>query len=134
MLSREQIDNWVVSPTDNVQELAKKYPTLYDLSWGFECENGWYVLLDKLSQAILALPHSEHVRVVQVKEKYGTLRYYFHVALELDDPDAYNDIYNAINPLVEQAELLSSRICEVCGEPGKTRGQSWYRTTCDAHA
>jgi hypothetical protein len=28
---------------------------------------------------------------------------------------------------------LSARTCEVCGAPGKIRGQGWYYTACDEH-
>ncbi len=59
---------------------------------------------------------------VQVKEKFGTLRFYV---------DRGNDrIYNLIN----FAEAMSSRTCEECGAVGKERYGGWIRTLCDAHA
>ncbi len=58
---------------------------------------------------------------VQVKEKFGTLRFYVHGG----DSRAHHHI--------EFAEALSGSTCEQCGAPGKTRGGGWVRTLCDQH-
>lgn len=57
----------------------------------------------------------------QVKEKFGTLRFY------------YNGGDDVIDGIVYMAEEMSSRTCEVCGNPGKTSGSGWLRTTCTEH-
>jgi len=59
---------------------------------------------------------------VQVKEKFGTLRFYY------DGGDRY------IDGLVNMAESMSAVTCEVCGNPGKIRTGGWVRTLCDTHA
>ena len=59
---------------------------------------------------------------VQVKEKFGTLRFYVDRATDAQ--------YNYI----EFAELMSSRTCEVCGEHGQTYPIGWHQTLCDEHA
>jgi hypothetical protein len=57
--------------------------------------------------------------VQQVKEKFGTLRYYC----------SGND---AINNFVNLAGRLSSVTCEVCGRAGELRNKhGWYSTQCD---
>lgn len=62
------------------------------------------------------------VIVEQVKEKYGTLRFYFYGG---DD--------NVIG-MVRLAESMTSRICEVCGCPAKTESRGgWVSTRCDQH-
>lgn len=58
----------------------------------------------------------------QVKEKFGTLRFYY------DGGDDY------IRGLASMAEAMSARTCEICGNPGKSRGGGWIRTLCDEHA
>jgi hypothetical protein len=58
---------------------------------------------------------------VQVKEKFGTLRFYVQGANE----QTYH--------YIEFAEALSARTCEECGAPGRTRGGGWVRTLCDRH-
>jgi hypothetical protein len=60
--------------------------------------------------------------VVQVKEKFGTLRFYVQAAT--------TEHYNYIS----FAESMSGRTCEICGNPGKRRGRGWIYTACDAHA
>jgi len=60
--------------------------------------------------------------VSQVKEKFGTLRFYVNSATEAQ--------YNYIT----FAESMSARTCEQCGNPGKTLGRGWYYTACEEHA
>lgn len=60
--------------------------------------------------------------VVQVKEKFGTLRFYTHGATE----QQYT--------YIDFAEHISGSICERCGSPGKVRGGSWLTTLCAKHA
>lgn len=63
------------------------------------------------------------IEAVQVKEKFGTLRFYLGpVPMEYDD-----QVYDWIR----EAEKASARTCEYCGEPGTTRGGGWIRTLCD---
>jgi hypothetical protein len=58
---------------------------------------------------------------VQVKEKFGTLRFY-HPG---------ND---AIDRYVRLAERLSSVTCEDCGKRGMQNDSGWIRTQCDVSA
>lgn len=58
---------------------------------------------------------------VQIKEKYGTLRFYVHGATE--QQYAY----------IEFAEALSANVCEVCGDRGSRRGYGWITTRCNKH-
>ena len=60
--------------------------------------------------------------VVQVKEKFGTLRFYVIGATDAQ--------YNYIS----FAEAMSGRICETCGKPGKRLGRGWIYTSCEEHA
>ena len=59
---------------------------------------------------------------VQVKEKFGGLRFYVQAATDKH--------YNFIS----FAESMSYRTCEECGAPGKTYTDGWHRTMCDIHA
>lgn len=62
------------------------------------------------------------VTVTQVKEKYGTLRFYY------SGGDEY------IDGLVAMAESMSAATCEECGKPGRTNNNGWLRTLCEEHA
>jgi len=57
--------------------------------------------------------------VVQVKEKFGTLRFYCGGT-------------EAIDKYVRLAERFSSVTCEDCGKLGKANDSGWIRTQCDA--
>jgi len=59
---------------------------------------------------------------VQVKEKYGGLRFYVQAAT-----DKHHQYINF-------AESMSYRTCEECGAPGKTYTDGWHMTLCDIHA
>jgi len=60
-----------------------------------------------------------HASASQVKEKFGTLRFYMDGATD--------EMYDAIN----EAERLSATTCESCGLPGKVIGGGWIRVLCD---
>ena len=60
--------------------------------------------------------------IVQVKEKFGTLRFY------VDNGDA------RVYALISFAEQMSAVTCEECGDTGKQRGGDWVRTLCSTHA
>jgi hypothetical protein len=59
---------------------------------------------------------------VQVKEKFGGLRFYVQAAT--DKHYSY----------ITFAESMSYRTCEECGAPGKTYTDGWHTTLCDIHA
>lgn len=62
------------------------------------------------------------VVVDQVKEKFGTLRFY------------YTGGDDEISGMVRMAESMSAVTCEECGNPGRQRGGGWVTTLCDKHA
>jgi hypothetical protein len=62
------------------------------------------------------------VTLDQVKEKFGTLRFYY------TGGDEY------ISGLVAMAESMSGVTCEECGKPGKRVGGGWVTTLCEEHA
>lgn len=57
--------------------------------------------------------------VMQVKEKFGGLRFY---------TDYSNDY---LNGMIHMAECISYKTCEQCGKPGKPRSGGWVLTLCD---
>jgi hypothetical protein len=63
----------------------------------------------------------QQVVATQVKEKFGTLRFYYEGGDE------------TIRGMVNMAESMSSVMCEVCGAPGELRGEWWRYTACDEH-
>lgn len=63
--------------------------------------------------------HRKHSRASQVKEKYGTLRFY--MTTETKEMTQY----------INEAESLSAVTCETCGNPGKMCNTGWCNTICD---
>ena len=122
------------------EKLVSTFPLLYAdraadlrstaMCWGFECGDGWFDILWRLSEKLEPLisamakenPDDEWLpRASQVKEKYGTLSFNMsHGNTEIFD-------------LCQAAELESETVCETCGGPGKLRGRVWYYTACDEH-
>ncbi len=118
------------------------------MCWGFECGDGWFNILDQLMGSIQhhidwkekqrqwaidfntkAAPEDmrevpeiiPQVTLDQVKEKFGTLRFYY------TGGDEY------ISGLVSMAESMSGVTCEECGNSGTTGGQGWLVTLCETH-
>jgi hypothetical protein len=127
-------------------QLIAKYPKIFGgslIDGGLACGDGWYDLLDvlcfqiqqsvdnavssqawrlkngKASQEEVVPEEELQVVAAQVKEKFGGLRFYV---------DNGND---RIYGLISMAESMSYRICEDCGNPGKSGGRGWIRTLCD---
>ena len=71
----------------------------------------------KMNEEALKVPIA-----VQVKEKFGGLRFYVQAATDKH--------YNFIS----FAESMSYRTCEQCGAPGKRYSMGWHKTLCDIHA
>lgn len=63
----------------------------------------------------------QQVVAIQVKEKFGGLRFYY----------SGGDDY--IDGVVAMAESMSYRTCEVCGTPGTSPEGVWIRTLCEEH-
>lgn len=63
----------------------------------------------------------EQVVAIQVKEKFGGLRFYYMGG------DEY------IRGLENMAESMSYRTCEVCGAPGTSTKGGWIRVLCEEH-
>ena len=116
----------------NTAYLIGRYPILYQghewpltqnlMAFGFECGDGWFKIIDQLSADITALDKRDGTTTIatQVKEKFGGLRFYIQSGSD------------AVFALIDEAEALSERTCEMCGEPGKLRGKGWVSTLCDA--
>jgi len=66
-------------------------------------------------------------KILQIKEKFGTLRYYYQSDVKTVA------VKEAMDRYVRQAELESAKTCELCGEEGyiSNRKMGWMKTRCD---
>ena len=123
------------------QELVENYPDLLRdfrddstktaLAWGCECDDGWFVPINKALNLIkwAVKDRSEYgydVKVAQIKEKFGELRIYLHF---IDADNMPQEVGDIISCIVRLAEQEASNTCEVSGAIGLLckRG-SWYKT------
>jgi len=99
------------------------------MCWGFECGDGWFNIINQLCQNIqhhIDWKNKEkevvaQVDVSQVKEKYGTLRFY------------YSGGDDTIDGMVSMAESMSGVTCEQCGNPGESNYGGWIKVLCETH-
>src|SRR5690554_1975647 len=103
------------------KKLVREHPTLFAsryapmsdtaMCWGFACGDGWYEIIkeaaDKLEPILRSCKERDpegwklgYYRASQVKEKYGTLRFYLTAAPD----EAYM--------IVDELERKSAQICE----------------------
>jgi hypothetical protein len=116
---------------EHTEHLITQYPLLYRNGMYFECSDGWFDLIDRLSKQLEPLIEKQKVILkdtndenilpcaLQVKEKYGELRFYMSFGTdEMHKP-------------IEQSTQDSRSICERCGEPGKmVKERGWITTLC----
>lgn len=126
--------------------LVEKYPKIFKdrngdpkstlMCFGFGHGDGWFQIIDSLCGNIqqytdwnnnnFAKGYEQYKEVkqlvaVQVKEKFGGLRFYYEGGDE------------HIHGMVRMAESWASVTCEVCGKPGQLRSGGWIKTLCDEH-
>lgn len=114
---------------ENTDKLVKDFPMLYSgvhkdprdscMAFGFECGDGWFELLYNLSGQIVMSDPS--VVASQVKEKFGTLRFYINEGSE--------EVFD----IISCAEEHSGLTCDTCGGAGELGGSGWMSTKCEEH-
>ena len=138
------------------KQLFKKYPRIFRqkdlpmsqtcMCWGIDTGNGWYRLLDELCHCIQTMiDNNRHMinyqlEATQVKEKYGTLRFYYQW-YPIKDKSKYKPtaednerMMRELEGAVLFADHFSGSICEECGQPGETKTiYGWVYTRCKTH-
>lgn len=117
-------------------KLFEKYPKIFPdgrkvdpkrslICFGLDCGNGWYTLIDKLCEQLqFDIDKNDYpqVEAVQVKEKFGGLRFYI------------NSGNRKQFAMIHLAESLSFSICERCGkfssEVENKPINGWYKSLC----
>lgn len=98
--------------------------------WGrwISHDAGWYPLVIGIDERLAAIDPDYVVH--QVKEKFGTLRYYCDPSGE-PSPEVW-EVFDAI---VSEAEHASATICERCGAPGALHQRTHLvKTLCESCA
>jgi hypothetical protein len=98
--------------------------------FGFECGLGWASLIGRLFDDVAAIvrPAGGRVEINQIKEKFGSLRFYY-------TPFVGQDECRRIEAAVDLAAYRSEVTCEECGRRGSMRDRGhWYSVRCNDHA
>lgn len=130
-------------------KLVEKYPKILKdykgdmketcMHWGMECSDGWFQLLDQCLAKIqhfcdLCQESGSNFQVVaeQIKEKFGSLRFYY----DCSQDSVYDKMCSSIvRDIVSSTERESLSICEVSGEYGfLCKRGGWYKTLCREEA
>lgn len=127
--------------TSAYEELFVKYPQLFRrrtlseqetcMCWGIGCGIGWYEILDDLCAKLhklftdLKLEGEDYPAVEQVKEKFGTLRFYMENMKKLSKEDK-----EKVYAFITEAEHRTETTCERCGRPGEVAPGGWISVLC----
>jgi hypothetical protein len=92
-----------------------------------QCDSGWNKIILNCHKELSEI--DPFYEVLQIKEKFGGLRYYFQPqTLVQTTIDKMYDV-------VRKYESLSLLTCEKCGEPGNAHllNDRWMKTYCEKH-
>jgi len=111
--------NSVEAYRDTEASLRAEFPQLFSVCNALSCPPGWHTIVRALSRQIVR--EEPAFRVLQVKPKAGTLRYYYSAAQNL----------LLVNRLIDLASSIAAHTCESCGGPGSQRGWNVYCDGCN---
>lgn len=141
MFTKEDYNKWLENTEDKElnKKMVKEFPFLlphnrwtdkvsedYDYSYNelWALENGWakafgYELICELRDALIEANYLYDYRITQIKEKYGTLRWY--------DFGAPEKVFN----IIRKYEKLSGEVCVYCGKPATHETYGWINYVCE---
>lgn len=155
-----ELENTLVQRYPEIFRDHRGDPKKTCMAWGLDVDDGWFDLIDVLCGQLVGRLRQENRQLqyltenlgnqvgrsvidearvaeqqakvdalkdevpvaAQVKEKFGGLRFYVNSAT----PEQY--------AAIEMAESFSTRLCEACGNRGRSYNLGWVRTMCDLHA
>lgn len=148
---------------DNVARLASAHPGIFaaGIPPFSDLPIGWYGIVDELCETIereLGPEVCARLVIRQIKEKFGTLRFYWSLDaigdVHLDvvalggavqsivieappssatDASAVNTAHDRLCELVDAACEASAHVCQRCSALGTVRQLPWIQTLCDEH-
>ena len=135
-----------------IEEQREETGYVYNTFWayGYEHGSGWYNLLCEMCDEIIAAYTNANepldITVQQVKEKFGSLRFYYSVggvnrhfhAIDCLGHGTFRispvqkPVHREIAHIVQRYEQKSKTVCEKCGKHGVLRSDlRWVLTLCD---
>ena len=137
------LKNAPIGTEDHNRYLCTKYPWLtprnrwsdeivenFDFSWTEldEMPNGWRKafgeqMCEEIEKVLEEYNYQDKFRVLQIKEKYGYLHFYYGGLPE--------GVYEKISNIVRKYEDLSEKTCIECGKPATCYTTGWISPYCD---
>lgn len=107
---------------------SESKPNRYDWTWLDDMPEGWRIafgeqMCDEIQKELERVNFVDEYRIVQVKEKFGGLRWYTDgvpATSKLDD-------------IARKYERISEETCIECGRPATYRTTGWICPYCDVH-
>lgn len=113
-----------MSDRSHIERLRDDFPKLLGKA-RVSIASGWENLVRALCRNLQELPQGDQLQAVQVKEKFGQLRFYL---------DTYPGNRKRIDQIVRDAEARSKNVCEECGTTEGVRMEAtrgWIKSLCD---
>lgn len=128
---RETLINAVHVPPDAgpyaaaLERILRRIPN----GWGrwISHDAGWYPIVVACDERLAAIDPDYVVH--QIKEKFGTLRYYCAPSSEPSP-----ELWETFRDITSEAEHASAVTCECCGEPGSLHHNYLVKTLCPSCA
>jgi hypothetical protein len=132
--------NSIDNHPDQIDKLIQEYPVVFkhiDDTAVHSLPAGWYTIMNKLCSDLTPLleealqetsdtPEEPLFSVLQIKEKFGGLRFYYTMNTKNDD------LYRKVQAMIDNAEDASYETCQITGKPGALcKSGSWYMTLCE---
>jgi hypothetical protein len=90
-----------------------------------DAPDGWVEIIKECDELLAYM--DPVYRVFQIKEKFGTLRYYFET--DLEGPQS-----QIMSFIAQGFETMSAWRCQACGKYGETKSlNGWLYTACPEH-
>lgn len=140
---------------EKTKELAEKYPEILknlggdpsktcmsDMHGGIAVDDGWFDLLDSvMGWCQFHTEKNRYPQLVadQIKEKFGTLRFYYHFEENSEYEEFKKNVVEEryahrsekyLEGALDFAQHISGKICEECGAPGSQTKTRWVKTLC----
>lgn len=125
----------------NNKKLCKRYPFLtirnwrtnkpigYDFTYFDDMPRGWQrafgvQMCEEIREELIKCNYLYKYRILQIKEKFGELRWY--------DNGAPAESAEKIWKIIDKYTELSHHTCMICGKPAETSSDGyWLYTLCD---
>jgi hypothetical protein len=112
---RQFLEQRLCQAFPEIFEDRNKSPQESNMAFGCDCGDGWFDILEELCQQLQAIREESGIitRATQIKEKYGTLRFYYTTAYDPNLEQMHNTrvwISNLVHRLQGVSWMLYNKV------------------------